>query len=75
MKKVNYVVLFFGVAMILLAPLFGNRLSIGYLRVFGGMETDEFLQIMDGSIRSFQIIGALVAAYGLFGRKDQENRA
>lgn len=75
MRKVNYVVLFFGVAVILLAPLFGNGLSFCYLSVFGGMETEKFLQIMDGNMRSFQIIGALMAAYGLFGCKDRGERA
>ena len=73
MKNIKFFMTLLGVAIILFAPLLGNELSNCYLFLLGGMETEKFLRIMDGGICSFQIIGALMAGYGLFGHKNKEN--
>lgn len=73
MKNFKLFMTFFGVAIILLAPLLGSKMSACYLILLGGMETEKFLRIIDGSICSFQIIGALMTGYGLFGHKNREN--
>lgn len=73
MKNSKLFMIFLGVAIILFAPLLGNELSNCYLILLGGMETEKFLRIIDGGIRSFQIIGTLMAGYGLFGHKNKEH--
>lgn len=60
-----------GFAILLVAPLLGQALGGIYLMILGGMETDRFLQILQGCTLSFQIIGALIAGYGLFFHKKQ----
>lgn len=72
MKNMKFFLTIFGVAIILLAPLLGNELASCYLILSGGMETEKYIRIIDGSIRSFQIIGTLVTAYGLFSHKSRE---
>lgn len=69
MKSIKFFITLLGVAIILFAPLLGNELSTCYLILLGGMETEKFLRMIDGSICSFQMIGALMTAYGLFGHK------
>ena len=72
MKNSKLFMIFLGVAIILFAPLLGNELSNCYLILLGGMETEKFLRIIDGGIRSFQIIGTLITGYGLFGHRNRE---
>lgn len=73
MRKTNLIILLFSVAVILLAPLFGDVAASFYLMLSGGMETEKFLLIIDGFIHSFQIVGTLTAAYALFGCKRKED--
>lgn len=72
MKNIKFFLTILGVAIIFLAPLLGNELSACYLILSGGMETEKYLRMIDGSIRSFQIIGTLVTVYGLFGHQNRE---
>lgn len=72
MKNMKFFLTILGVAIILLASLLGNELASCYLILSGGMETEKYIQIMDGSIRSFQIISTLVTTHGLFGHKNRE---
>lgn len=73
MKNIKFFLTILGVAIILFAPLLGNELSNCYLILSGGMETEKFLRIIDGSIRGFQIIGTLMTVYGLFGHQNREH--
>ena len=61
-----------GVLLLLLAPMLGTYLAGFYLRLTDGMETSTFLCISEGCIRSIQVLGGLIAAYGLFFRKSEE---
>lgn len=60
-----------GVLLLLLAPMLGTYLAGLYLGLTEGMETATFLRILEGCIRSIQILGGLIAVYGLFGRKSK----
>lgn len=71
MKNIKLFLTILGLSIILLAPLLGNGLSTCYLILSSGMETEKYLCIIDGSIRSFQIIGALISAYSLFSYKER----
>ena len=61
-----------GVLLLLLAPMLGTYLAGFYLRLTVGMETATFLCILEGCIHSIQILGGLIATYGLFFRKSEE---
>lgn len=73
MKNIKFLLTILGVAIILFAPLLGNELSACYLILSGGMETEKYIRIIDGGIRSFQIIGTLLTVYSLFGHKNRES--
>ena len=61
-----------GVLLLLLAPMLGTYLAGLYLGLTEGMETATFLCISEGCIRSIQVLGGLIATYGLFFRKSEE---
>ena len=73
MRKTNYILTFAGFALLLIAPLLGQALGQLYLILLGGMETNQFLHILQSSTLSLQIIGALIATHGLFARKSGKN--
>ena len=60
-----------GVLLLLLAPMLGTYLTGLYLRLTEGTETATFLCILEGCIRSIQILGGLTTAYGIFCRKSE----
>ena len=68
-KRIGIIVA--GVLLLLLAPMLGTYLAGFYLRLTDGMETATFLCILEGCIRSVQILGGLITVYGLFGRKSE----
>lgn len=69
MRRENILITIAGVLLLLLAPTLGTYLAGLYLRLTDGMETATFLCVMEGCIRSIQVLGGLIAAYGLFFRK------
>lgn len=60
-----------GILLLLLAPMLGIHLAGLYLRLTDGMETVTFLCISEGCIRSIQVLGGLITAYGFFCRKSE----
>ena len=72
MRKYSIGISIAGVLLLLMAPMLGTYLAGFYLRLTDGMETEKFLRIIDGGIRSFQIIGTLITGYGLFGHRNRE---
>lgn len=61
-----------GVLILLLAPMLGTYLAGLYLQLTEGMETEKFLCILEGCIRSIQVLGGLITAYGCFCQKGEE---
>ena len=64
MKTGKIAVIAVGVVIILASAPLGSFLADLYLWLLGGMETERFLVVIGGCIRSFQIVGALCVALG-----------
>ena len=71
MRKYSIGISIAGVLLLLMAPMLGTYLAGFYLRLTDGMETSTFLCVSEGCIRSIQVLGGLIAAYGLFFRKSE----
>lgn len=72
MRKYSIGISIAGVLLLLMAPMLGTYLAGFYLGLTEGMETATFLCISEGCIRSIQVLGGLIATYGLFFRKSEE---
>lgn len=69
MNKVNFVIAIIGLSLVVTAPLTGTYLAELYLGILGGMETEKYHIIMASCNLGIQIVGALIAAFGLFAHK------
>lgn len=69
MNKAKLIITIIGMVLIITAPLLGANMAGLYLMLLGGMESEKYLIIIKSCNLSIQIIGALLAAYGLFARK------
>ena len=64
----KWIVFALGLVIIMLAVPLGNGESILILRLAGGsMDTSKYVAILDGCIRGFQIFGAMISLYGIWG--------
>lgn len=69
-NKTNTALIIGGICIILTAPLLGTGLAGIYLRLLGGMETEKYMLIIEGCIRSLQLTGGLMtAAYAALSKE------
>lgn len=75
MSKVELIITIIGIIIILAAPLLGTNMAEFFLMLLGGMETEKYHIIMASCNLGIQIIGALIAAYGLFAHKKGDGKS
>ena len=68
LPKVSLITFILGLIIIIFSPIFGRETAYVFLRTYyGGSMGEDFLAILQGSINSYYIIGAVLLFFGGLG--------